>query len=91
MKPEEVWLLFHTGRRAARDKTLRTHVVLPKVALALSVGLHHHVGGFGLADGHQAGGHSGQRLNDKWKHHQTSQLMTHVHFTVMHESSVLLW
>lgn len=60
-----------------RDKTLCTHVVLPKVALALPVGLHHHVGGFGLADGYEAGGHGSQRLNDNTgsdgKHQSTSQ------------------
>lgn len=47
------------------DRTLcTTHVILPKVALALPVGLHHHVRGFGLADGYEARRHGSQRLND---------------------------
>lgn len=46
-----------------RPPTFRpTHVVLSEVALALSVGLHHHVWRLGLADGHEARRHRRQRL-----------------------------
>lgn len=39
-----------------------THIVLPEVALSLSVGLHHHLRGLGLADGDEARRRGGQRL-----------------------------
>ena len=52
----------------SRPAAFHTHVVFSKVTLPLSVRLHDHLWGFGLADGYKTGRHSWQRLGKDRTH-----------------------